>query len=164
MQFSRQAFCHCHSLTGRAASVCPALLPLRQKKSQRRDVGKDAYGRAAISKQKQVTTFAVHLLRQSRGGGREPSPPFGLEVQALLCQRDVVRCWKAKSTEMPQFPLPSGLFVYYSLISSSSPPSFSSQFCTSRTAFPCFSSIIMLTGWLWKQGALPAKGRTASPG
>lgn len=138
MQFSCQEFCHCCSFTGRAASVCPALLPPRQEQSQQRDVGQDAYGRAPKAKEKQVTTFAVHLLSQSWGEGREPSPRLGLEVQALICQCDLVCCFKAKSTEMPQFPLPSGPFVYYGLISSSSLPGFPFQFCTRSTAFPCF--------------------------
>lgn len=107
-----------------------------------------------------MTTFAVHIHSQSWGGASEPSSLEGLEVQALLHHCDLVHCFKAKSSEMPQFPLPL-------CITASFPPAlcrgFPSSFAPEEPYFPVFP-IVMLTGWRGEQGAVPAGGgRPALP-
>lgn len=105
-----------------------------------------------------MTTFAVHIHSQSWGGASEPSSLEGLEVQALLHHCDLVYCFKAKSSEMPQFPLPL-------CITASFPPAlcrgFPSSFAPEEPYFPVFPhcDANRLAG---RAGGCASRGRTAS--
>lgn len=62
---------------------------------------------------------------------------------------------------MPQFPLPSGPFVYYGLISSSSLLGFPSSFTPEEPRFPVFP-YYNANRLAVKAGGFASKGRTAS--
>lgn len=82
-----------------------------------------------------MTTFAVHILSQSWGGRSKPSSLEGLEAQALLHHCDLGRCFKAKSSAVPQFPLPLCITAWF-------PPAlcrgFASSFTPAELYFPGF--------------------------